>query len=224
VTVNGIGIMLFERFCHEHILLTTKLIYHGTGMNILLIDNGSAYITELKRLLSSHNVTHIKYNLADLATAGRYDLIILSGGHTFSVVNHDLMYEKELDIIKKSLRPILGICLGSQLIAHAYGAKIEKMDYKEHGMVKMEIIQSDRIFKGIEETSVQVFENHRWVIREVPPVFDVLATSKDGIEVIKHCMRPIYGFQFHPEMFTEKTQGDEIFANVINLMQERTNQ
>lgn len=43
--------------------------------------------------------------------------------------------------------------------------------------------------------------------------------SKDGVEIIKHKQKIIYGFQFHPEMFPDQTQGDELFANLINLVQ-----
>jgi len=42
--------------------------------------------------------------------------------------------------------------------------------------------------------------------------------SRDGFEVIKHSTKPVYGFQFHPEMFEDKTCGDEIFKNTLGLL------
>jgi carbamoylphosphate synthase small subunit len=48
-----------------------------------------------------------------------------------------------------------------------------------------------------------------------------LANSIEGIEIIKHKDKPIYGFQFHPEMFPNLSDGDELFANIVKIVQNR---
>jgi GMP synthase (glutamine-hydrolysing) len=76
------------------------------------------------------------------------------------------------------------------------------------------VVEPDKIFVNI--PNFQVFESHRWVVREPINEFKVLARSKDGVEVIKHKNKPIYAVQFHPEMFMDQTCGDECFNNFLN--------
>jgi GMP synthase (glutamine-hydrolysing) len=190
-------------------------------MNVLLIDNGSTYITELKRLLGKHNITHVKNNAANAQTASHYDLVVLSGGHAFSVANHAHIYERELDIIKNCNRPIIGVCLGFQLIAHAFGGTLKHLDHDEHGLRSIETIEDSDIFEGIDKDNVQVYEAHHWYVESVPGILEVLAKSEAGIEIVHHLLKPIYGFQFHPEIHSRSSQGDEIFLNTIKLVEER---
>lgn len=186
-------------------------------MKFLIIDNGTSYLQQLENLLSKHTFQVIKYSEIGVVSPNDFDVIILSGGHTFSVEGHATQLEKEINLIKKSDQPIFGICFGFEVIAQAFGAKLEFMKSKEHGLLDIEVMESDDIFSNI--TSFQVFESHRWVVKELPKDFISLARSKDGIEAIKHTIRPIYAAQFHPEIFTEKSCGDEIFNNFLNIMQ-----
>lgn len=66
-----------------------------------------------------------------------------------------------------------------------------------------------------ENKEIPVFESHRFAIEKISNVIEALATSDHGIEMIKHKDKPIYGLQFHPESFIDKTQGDEIFLKIL---------
>ena len=185
-------------------------------MKILVIDNGTSYLNQLKSLLSGASLDVINYSEINQANSESFDAIILSGGHNFPVNGNEYRLEKEMNLVRNSNKPIFGICFGFELIASMFGAKLELMENKEHGILDIQVIKSDKIFLKI--PNFQVFESHRWVVKK--PVHDLiaLAQSKDGIEAIKHRTRPIYAAQFHPEMFTDKTCGDEIFHNFLNLV------
>ncbi len=139
------------------------------------------------------------------------DLVVLSGGHSFSVVEHPEKWKNEVDFIRSCKKPIIGICLGFELIAHAYGSTLKRMKNKEKGTIQ--ITMGTKKF--------HVFENHRWVVEKTGTKLRSLARSKDGIEAIRHRKKPIYGFQFHPEMFVRKTDGKRLFSQVIRTIQSK---
>ena len=172
-------------------------------MKTLIIDNGSSYINKLKRLLQAKVV---KWNQLYKVNFNGYGLIVLSGGHKLPVMWHGPEFANEIRIIKKIRKPIIGICLGSELIAHAYGAKLFKLNRREHRTIK--IIQNKQIFR--------VFESHRWAIKQLPKNFIALARSKDGIEIFRHKSRPIFGIQFHPEVLLTKTDGRKLLTNILS--------
>lgn len=188
-------------------------------MRILLINNKSKYLPALKKLLKKENLRVIRPQEIDFFKIDNFDLIILSGGHHFSVMGHQEKYKKEINLVKNSKKPILGICLGFQLIARAFEGKLVRLPRKKKGLIEIKILQKDKIFKNL--PNFKVYESHRWALKELPPDLIGLASSKNGFEVIKHKNRTIYGFQFHPEMFLKRTCGDEIFYNFFNLVKEK---
>ena len=186
-------------------------------MDILVVDNGTYYLSHLTRLLKKHHCRIIRYSEIDSVCPNDFDAIILSGGHDFPVSGNQTRLQKEIDLVKKSKRPIFGICFGYELIATALGAKLRLLRKKEKGIADIQVVAKDKIFNNID--SFQVFENHRWVIvRGSSDNLKVLARSRDGIEIIKHKSKSIYGVQFHPEMFVQQTCGDEILNNFLNLI------
>ena len=85
----------------------------------------------------------------------------------------------------------------------------------ENGILKIEKIKSDKLLTRI-GSSFQAFECHRWHVKKTKSLIP-LAKSKDGIEVVKHPKKLIYGVQFHPEMSVDKTAGRKIIENFLNL-------
>lgn len=102
---------------------------------------------------------------------------------------------------------------GLRLIAYAFGVQLSLMPAVEHGLISITPTSTDPLFQNIK--NFEVYESHRWVVKELPSILIPLATSRDGVEVFKHATKPIYGFQFHPEMFPDKTAGHIIFANLL---------
>ncbi len=163
-------------------------------MRLLLIDNGTSFLDLIRQRVADHEVcVRPRGHLQDLPTC---DAIILSGGHQTPIMGHDDLYAPEIELVRTTERPLFGICLGFELIAHALGATIERLPTKEYGDVTIEAVAHEPLFRDVGNC---VFESHRWAVRALPPTLLPLAHSTDGIEAFRHSSRPIYAVQFHPE-------------------------
>jgi GMP synthase (glutamine-hydrolysing) len=96
--------------------------------------------------------------------------------------------------------PVLGICYGQQLMAHALGGHVRKGDRGEYGLAQLDITHSDTILKGIEGRQ-QVWMSHRDVVASVPEDFEVLASTETcAIAAMSSPARRLFAVQFHPEV------------------------
>ena len=124
--------------------------------------------------------------------------------------------EIEINFIKNCRKPLIGICLGCELIAYAFGARLKKLDCKERGPLLIKFLDEKSGTKEID--SVHVFENHRWAIQDLSDALVGLAKSRDGFVIIKHKNLPIYGLQFHPEIDGERDDGKEVFMELLEKL------
>ncbi|MFH1553111.1 MAG: aminodeoxychorismate/anthranilate synthase component II [Candidatus Omnitrophota bacterium] len=122
------------------------------------------------------------------------------------------------EVIKKFFHsvPILGICLGHQCIATAFGGKISQVEKLVHGRTSPVHHKSKGIFEGI----VSPFPGARYhslKAIDMPPCLEVTAWTDDEIIMgLKHRERPVIGLQFHPESFLTEN-GRKIIKNFIEL-------
>lgn len=114
--------------------------------------------------------------------------------------------------------PILGICLGHQIIGHVYGAKVQKGVRPMHGKVTRILSDGTGLLEGL-PGRFQVTRYHSLVISQegFPEELQVDAWAEDGaIMAIHHRKLPIYGVQFHPEaVLTE--YGHELLENYVKI-------
>lgn len=112
--------------------------------------------------------------------------------------------------------PILGICLGHQLIAKHFGGKVGRGEKAEYSLVEIEILEENEIFKGLPKR-LKVWESHMDEVKELPKEFELLAKSEFcPVEAMKHRELPIYGVQFHPEV-AHTERGSDIYRNFAQL-------
>ncbi len=127
-----------------------------------------------------------------------------------------------LDVVKHfgDRQPILGICLGHQTIAQAFGAQIVEAKNMMHGKTSQIAVQEPtKIFKGLPE-EFRATRYHSLVVKQenLPSIIKPTAYSKDDKEIMALEVEghPIYGVQFHPESIMSE-YGYEILDNFLKL-------
>ena len=174
--------------------------------NILIVDNESIHTQEIALLFPGKKITICQYSNIPETTI--YDLIVLSGWSHYSVLKTPSHYTKELALIQKTKIPLLWICLGCQLIAHAFGSKLTLMPEK--------LVKEIEIRNWLDKKEYKVFEAHKYAITTLWAEVIWVAKSKYGYEIIRHKTKPIWWFQFHPEVDRKHTQGKKILEEVLH--------
>jgi anthranilate synthase/aminodeoxychorismate synthase-like glutamine amidotransferase len=97
--------------------------------------------------------------------------------------------------------PILGVCLGHQCVAEAYGGKIVRASTLVHGKSSMIRHKGSGLFTDL-ATPFEAGRYHSLVVERnsFPACLEIIAESEDGeIMALRHREFPVYGVQFHPE-------------------------
>ncbi len=141
------------------------------------------------------------------------DGLILSGGPALERTGNCKIYVRELEI------PILGICLGHQLMAAAYGGSVRTGKYGGFAEVEVEILDEDDILRGMAPKTI-TWASHSDEVEVMPQSFIRLARSKIcEVEAMKHKSKPLYGVQWHPEV-SHTVQGRLLLQNFLKVCQE----
>jgi GMP synthase (glutamine-hydrolysing) len=137
------------------------------------------------------------------------DGLVFSGGPTMDRAGNGA------NLVRIDL-PILGICLGHQLMALAYGGELRTGKYGGFARVDIEVVDEDDILKGI-GPATKVWASHQDEVSKLPPDFKLLARSGIcDIEAMCHVKKPLYGVQWHPEVsHTEK--GIDLLKNFLEV-------
>ena len=181
---------------------------------ILILDFGSQYTQLIARSVREANVycEIIPYN-KEIDFNKDLKGVILSGS-PFSVNDTNALL---IDIKKISDKvPVLAICYGAQLVAKVFGGLVEKSDKREYGRSKLQIKIEDDLLKGVENDS-DVWMSHSDTIKNLPESFSISACTHN-IPVAafssKQTINPIFGLQFHPEVY-HSAEGKKIIKNFL---------
>lgn len=115
-------------------------------------------------------------------------------------------------MVQETRTPVIGICLGHQIIAHAFGGSVQHMAQREKGLEEVRVVKPHPIFGDTRRFSV--YETHTYAVTD-PGACNTLARTNHCIATIAHPERPVFGFQFHPESYTDKQFGDEVFLSTL---------
>ena len=191
-------------------------------MKILLIDNYDSFTFNLYHYLSTlkTNVEVFRNDKIDVnqILKKKYNKIVISPGP-----GNPNQAGNCINIVRKLYKkiPILGVCLGHQIIGQVFGSKIVQAKNLMHG--KTSIIKSKRI--GILKKLPKEFEATRYhsLIVEKKTLskdLKITAETADGIIMgIKHKKFNVHGVQFHPESI-KTLIGIKILKNFINYKNE----
>lgn len=169
---------------------------------ILVIDNYDSFTYNLVHYLEGLDceVTVIRNDAVTINEAEQYRKILLSPGPGLPSESKILN-----QIITKfaHCKSILGVCLGHQAIAEAFGGSLLNPEKIYHGVASKINITCDNesLFQGIEK-QIEVGRYHSWVVNPdtLPEVLEVTSISEDGqIMSLRHKTFSVKGIQFHPE-------------------------
>lgn len=193
---------------------------------ILILDFGSQYTQLIARTVREANVfCEIIPYLKSFEFEPGLKGIILSGS-PYSV-NEENAPDVNVQAIIKNV-PVLGICYGAQLSAKHFGGVVAKSNKREYGRAILQRKKDDVLFNDVSEQS-QVWMSHADTILEMPEGFELLATTdsipiaafkKSGVRGKKsentndHTDFPLYGVQFHPEVY-HSSEGKKILNNFL---------
>ena len=125
-----------------------------------------------------------------------------------------------LEVVKKINKPILGICLGHQAIAQAYGGKVIKAQNMMHGKTSTIVVdKKTKIFNEIPQRFIAT-RYHSLVVQKesLPQSLTVTSHSEDDGEIMSLEVKDkdIYGIQFHPESIMSE-HGMKMLDNFLKL-------
>ena len=189
-------------------------------MKIILLDNYDSFTFNLYHYLSSFNNVKVDVKRNDKINSSqifkkKYDKIVISPGP-----GNPMQTGNCIQIVKSFYKkiPILGVCLGHQIIGHIFGSKVVQAKKIMHG--KTSIIHNRNL--GILKNIPKKFEATRYhsLIVDKKTISDQLiitAETQDGLIMgLMHKKYNVHGVQFHPESIKTYV-GIKIVKNFINL-------
>lgn len=190
-------------------------------MKVLIIDNFDSFVYNLAQYVGQLGGAPIvrRNNEVEIEEVKRLkpDRIIISPGP--GRPDDRKYFGVCLDVIRKisPQTPTLGVCLGHQGIAYAYGGSIVHANRLMHGKTSLIQHEPDGLFEGV-ESPLRATRYHSLVCgrKGFPKCLEETATSLDDKEImgLKHREFPIYGVQFHPESILTR-EGLKIMKNFL---------
>lgn len=183
---------------------------------ILIIDNGSlstdVLSDRLQGLGAETEIVSLGELYPEMPEEGGYDGVVLTGTDVPSTTPY--VYDAELELIRRTEIPLLGICGGMHLIGKAHGVGIDDCKHAV-GKTPVHVDGAEALFENLESPAL-LFERHRYQLVDVPEGFRRIAWGDDCTnEGIRHAERPTYGLQAHVEF---RPEGKVILRNFVSLL------
>jgi len=166
---------------------------------VLILDFGGQYTQLIARRVRELGVYSeiVPYDTPiETIRARSPKALILSGGPRS-------VYEEGAPVCDPRLLdagiPLLGICYGLQLLAHALGGRVEAAPRREYGAARVTLHLPSRLFSGL-PSPLDVWMSHGDEVKAPPDGFLITGSTDRTIAAIENPARGLYGVQFHPEV------------------------
>ncbi|MDY5213040.1 glutamine-hydrolyzing GMP synthase [Intestinibacter sp.] len=181
---------------------------------VIVIDFGGQYNQLIARRVRECNVyceVH-PYTLSiDKIKEMNPKGIIFTGGPNSVYGEESVLCQKEIFELGV---PILGICYGSQLMAHMLGGKVATAPVSEYGKTEVKIDNSSKLFKGVSEKTI-CWMSHTDYIEKAPNGFKIVANTPVCPVAAMECEeKNLYAVQFHPEVM-HTVEGKKMLSNFV---------
>lgn len=181
---------------------------------ILVLDFGGQYNQLIARRVRECNVyCEVHPHSIGIDKIKEYNPkgIIFTGGP-------NSVYEENSPLISKDIFelniPILGICYGSQLMAHLLGGKVEKAIVSEYGKTEVDVNTNSLLFKNV-DSKTSCFMSHTDYISVAPTGFEITGTTPVcPVAAMENKDKKLYATQFHPEVM-HTLQGQVMLSNFV---------
>jgi anthranilate synthase component II len=190
-------------------------------VKVLIIDNFDSFVYNLAQYVGQLGAEPTVRRNNEITTSEVSEMnpnrIIISPGP--GRPDDRKYFGVSLSILKKisPSTPTLGVCLGHQGIAYAYGGSIVPARRLMHGKTSLIDHENDGLFRGV-ENPLRATRYHSLVCQrsDFPNCLVETATSMDDNEImgLRHRRYPIYGVQFHPESILT-SEGIKILKNFL---------
>jgi anthranilate synthase/aminodeoxychorismate synthase-like glutamine amidotransferase len=189
---------------------------------VVLIDNYDSFVHNLARYVRElgHETVVFRNDAVTLSTIAAHEpshLIVSPGPCT----PREAGISNDVILAFGSAVPILGVCLGHQCIAAAFGGRVVRSFRPLHGKASPIHHHGTGIFAGL-PTPFQAGRYHSLSVEatSLPECLEVAATTaeygQEEIMALRHRSLPVWGVQFHPEsVLTE--HGHALIENFLNL-------
>ncbi len=188
---------------------------------ILIVDNKDSFVWNLAEYVSIFDKVKVVPNTVSLKDIKKIDPdgIIISPGPGSPDNRKDVGNCPE--IIAETTIPILGVCLGHQIIAKVFGGEVGRVK-PVHGKVSVVRHDGKSIFKGV-KNPLKAGRYHSLAVLKMPKNFELSAVSEDGVVMGIRCKKrekEVEGVQFHPESVLtefERKEGLKIIENFVKI-------
>jgi len=188
-------------------------------MKILVFDNYDSFTYNIVHALKKLGCDDVEVHRNDqiaLEDIARFDKIILSPGPGVPSESGILLALIKTYAASKS---ILGVCLGEQAIAEAFGGTLINLPEVHHGVTsEIQVLEKDVIFSDLPD-KLTVGRYHSWAVEKgsLPDCLQVTAVDETGmIMALAHKNLDVRGVQFHPESVLTP-EGEQMLKNWLEL-------
>ncbi len=186
---------------------------------ILVVDNYDSFVFNLARYLeqlgaATEVVRNDRLDVEQVASRPPQAIVLSPGPCTPREAGCTV------ELVRRLHRraPILGVCLGHQAIAAAFGGRVVPAAEPMHGRASLVAHRSSRLLAGL-PNPLTAGRYHSLAVDEasLPECLNVVARTADGtVMAIEHRTEPVFGVQFHPEsILTER--GYDVLASFLRI-------
>ncbi len=185
-------------------------------MNVLVLDNYDSFTYNLVQYFGElgADVEVVRNDVMDAAAARTQEpdrIVISPGPGRPENAGYSIEWISELG----PEIPTLGVCLGHQAIAVAFGGSVVAAPEPRHGKTSEMEHSGEGIFNGLPNPFIATRYHSLSVDEPLPSVLEVTARSEDGVvQGLRHRDLPIVGVQFHPESIMT-TEGMAMLKNFL---------